>query len=91
MWSSQGRCRRELCGATCFTLYGLRALWAVYIIDRIFPLVAVLSNPKLSAASVATLFALLLQTYLDIVIFRLLIEVAAAVLFGRPQVAAQVR
>ena len=31
------------------------------------------------------------QTCLDIVIFRLLIEVAAAVLLGRPQVAPQVR
>ena len=68
-----------------FTLYGLRAFWGVYIMDRIFPFVAVLSNPKLSAAFVTPLLALLLLTCLDIVMFRLLIEVAAAVLLAVPR------
>ena len=66
-----------------FTLYGLRVLWGAYIIDRTF--VAVFSNPNLSTASITPLLALILQTCLDIVLFRLLIELAAAALLGRPR------
>jgi len=67
-----------------FTLYGLRVLWGAYIIDRALPFVSILGNPNLSTASITPLLALFLQACLDIVIFRLLIEVAAAVLLGRP-------
>ena len=67
-----------------FTLYGLRVLWGAYIIDRALPFVAVFSNPNLSTASITPLLALILQTCLDIVLFRLLIEVAA-VLLDRPR------
>jgi hypothetical protein len=67
-----------------FTLYGLRILWGLYLIDQALPFVAVLSNQNLSTASIAPLVALLLRACLDIAVFRLLIEVAAAVLLGRP-------
>lgn len=68
-----------------FTLYGLRVLWGAYILDRAVPFVTILSNPHLSTASITPLLVLLLQACLEIAIFRLLIEVAAAVLLGRPR------
>ena len=56
-----------------------------YILDRAVPFVTILSNPHLSTASITPLLVLLLQACLEIAIFRLLIEVAAAVLLGRPR------
>jgi hypothetical protein len=67
-----------------FTLYGLRVLWGAYLIDQALPFVAVLSNQNLTAASITPLIALFLRACLNIVIFRLLIEVAASLLLGRP-------
>jgi len=67
-----------------FTLYGLRVLWGAYLIDQALPFVALLSNPNISKASVTALLALSLQSCLNIVVFRLLIEVAASILLGRP-------
>ena len=68
-----------------FTLYGLRVVWGAYLIDQALPFVAVLSNQNLSTASIAPLLALFLRACLNIVMLRLLIEVAAAVLLGHPQ------
>jgi len=68
-----------------FTLYGLRVLWGAYILDRALPFATILTNPNLSTASITPLLALFLQACLDIVIFRLLIEVGAAVVLGRPR------
>ncbi len=67
-----------------FTLYGLRVLWGAYLIEEALPFVVVLSNPNLSTASITPLLALFLKACLNIIIFRLLIEVAASVLLGRP-------
>ena len=67
-----------------FTLYGLRILWGVYLIEEALPFVAVLGNPNLSIASITPLVVLFLKACLNIAIFRLLIEVAASVLLGRP-------
>jgi hypothetical protein len=67
-----------------FTLYGLRVLWGAYLIDQALPFVAVLTNQNLSTASITPLVVLFLRACLNIVIFRLLIEVAAAVLLSRP-------
>jgi hypothetical protein len=67
-----------------FTLYGLRVLWGFYLIDQALPFVAVLTNQNLSTASITPLIVLFLRACLNIVIFRLLIEVAAAVLLSRP-------
>lgn len=67
-----------------FTLYGLRVLWGAYLIDQALPFVVVLINQNISSASITPLIALFLRACLNIVIFRLLIEVAASVLLGRP-------
>jgi hypothetical protein len=68
-----------------FTLYGLRILWGAYLIEQALPFMAFLSNPNLSTASIPPLLALFLQACLNIAVFRLLVEVAASVLLGRPQ------
>ena len=65
-----------------FTLYGLRVLWGALLIDQALPLLAVLGNPNLSTASIVPLLTIFLHTCLNVVLFRLLIEVAAAVLLG---------
>jgi hypothetical protein len=67
-----------------FTLFGLRVLWGAYLIEEALPFVAVLSNPNLSTATIIPLLALFLKACLNIAIFRLLIEVAASLLLGRP-------
>jgi hypothetical protein len=67
-----------------FTLYGLRVLWGAYLIAQALPFVAVLTNHNLSTASITPLLALFLQACLNIAVFRLLIEVAASLLLGRP-------
>lgn len=68
-----------------FTLYGLRVLWGAYLIEQLLPLVAVLSNPNnLTTAAISPLLAIFLHACLNIALCRLLIEVAAAVLLGRP-------
>ena len=67
-----------------FTLYGLRILWGVFLIEEALAFVAVLGNPNLSTASIIPLVVLFLKACLNIAIFRLLIEVAASVLLGRP-------
>ena len=67
-----------------FTLYGLRALWGLYLIDQLLPFVTIFNNPNLSMAAAAPIVVLFLRACLNIVIFRLLLEVAAAVLLGRP-------
>jgi len=68
-----------------FTLYGLRMLWGGYVLAQVLPFVTILSNPKLSSAAMGPLIVLFLHACLDIAIFRLLIEVAAAVLLGAPR------
>jgi hypothetical protein len=68
-----------------FTLYGLRVLWGAYVLTQALPFVTILSNPKLSIAATGPLLVLFLRACLDIAIFRLLIEVAAAVLLGAPR------
>lgn len=67
-----------------FTLFGLRALWAAYLLDQALPFIAVFSNPHLTSAAIGPVLALFLRACLNIALFRLLIEVAAAVLLGRP-------
>jgi hypothetical protein len=67
-----------------FTLYGLRVLWGLYLIDQAVPFVALLGNPNLSTASITPVVVLFLRACLNIAIFRLLIEVAASVLIGNP-------
>jgi hypothetical protein len=67
-----------------FTLYGLRALWGLYLIDQALPFAAVATNQNLSTASITPLVVLFLRACLNIAVFRLLIEVAASVLLGNP-------
>ena len=67
-----------------FTLYGLRVLWGLYLIDQALPFVAVFTNQNLSTASITPLVVLFLRACLNIAVFRLLIEVAASVLLGNP-------
>ena len=67
-----------------FTLYGLRVLWGAYLIDQALPFVAVFTNQNLSTASITPLLVLFLRACLNIVIFRLLIEVAASLPLSRP-------
>jgi hypothetical protein len=66
-----------------FTLYGLRVLWAAYVLEQAFPVVTILTNPNISKTLQAVLL-LVFNACLNIAIFRLLIEVAAAILLGRP-------
>jgi len=66
-----------------FTLYGLRVLWGAYLVDQVLPFIGLLTSPRVSA-SAAALFALIFRACLNVAIFRLLIEVAASVLLGRP-------
>lgn len=66
-----------------FTLYGLRVLWGAYIVSQILPILLLLTNPNLSVAAINPLIALFLRACLEIVIFRLLIEVAAKILLER--------
>jgi hypothetical protein len=67
-----------------FTLYGLRVIWGAYLVNEAFPFLLLLSRGNIATASIAPLVALFLRACLNVVIFRLLIEVAAAVLLGRP-------
>lgn len=68
-----------------FTLYGLRVLWGAYLLDQALPFMALLTNPKISIASITPLVLLFLRACINIAIFRLLIEVAASLLLGNPQ------
>jgi len=67
-----------------FTLYGLRVLWGIYLIDQALPFVTIFTNPNISAAAAGPIIAIFLRACLNIVVFRLLLEVAASVLLGRP-------
>jgi hypothetical protein len=67
-----------------FTLYGLRIVWGAYLLGQVLPIVAVLTNVNLTVASLPGLLAIVLRACLNIALFRLLIEVAAAILLGRP-------
>jgi hypothetical protein len=70
-----------------FTLYGLRVLWGAYLLNQAIPFMALFTNPNFSIVrSIPALVALLIQAGLNVAIFRLLVEVAGAVLLGRPQV-----
>jgi len=66
-----------------FTLYGLRVLWGVYLIDQALPFITIFTNPHISAAAAGPIIALFLRACLNIVVFRLLLEIAASVLLGR--------
>jgi hypothetical protein len=66
-----------------FTLLGLRVLWAAYLIDQLLPFLAILTRPNFSDVSFTALLVLFLRACLNVIIFRLLIEVAASVLFRR--------
>jgi hypothetical protein len=61
-----------------FTLYGLRVLWGAYLISQALPIVAVLNRTGLSSATLVPILIIILQAALNVAIFRLLIEVAAA-------------
>jgi hypothetical protein len=67
-----------------FTLYGLRVLWGAYLISQMLPILAVINRTSLSTAALPAVFIIFLQAALNVAIFRLLIEVAAAILLGRP-------
>jgi hypothetical protein len=67
-----------------FTLYGLRVLWGAYLIDQALPIVALFSKADLTVANLPAFLAIFFQACLNIGLARLLIEVAAAVLLGRP-------
>jgi hypothetical protein len=68
-----------------FTLFGLRVVWGAYLIDQALPIITVLSNANLTTANLPAFLAIILHTCLNVALFRLLIEVAAAVLLGRPR------
>jgi hypothetical protein len=68
-----------------FTLFGLRVLWGAYLLDQALPFVTIVSNPRLSSAAVGPLIVIFLHACLNIALFRLLIEVAAAILLGRSE------
>ena len=68
-----------------FTLYGLRVLWGAYLISQALPIVTVVNRAGLSSATLVPILIIVLQAALNIAIFRLLIEVAAAILLGRPR------
>lgn len=69
-----------------FTLYGMRVLWGAYLLNQAVPFMALFTNPNFSVTrSIPALLALLIQSCLNIAIFRLLIEVAGAVLLGKPR------
>lgn len=69
-----------------FTLYGMRVLWGAYLLNAAIPFMALFTNPNFSVTrSIPALLALLIQACLNIAIFRLLIEVAGAILLGRPR------
>jgi len=67
-----------------FTLYGLRVLWGAYLIDQALPFVTIFTNPNISVAAAGPIIALFLRACLNAIIFRLLLEIAASVLSGRP-------
>ena len=69
-----------------YTLYGMRVLWGAYLLNAAIPFMALFTNPNFSVTrSIPALLALLIQACLNIAIFRLLIEVAGAILLGRPR------
>ena len=55
-----------------FTLYGLRVLWGIYLIDQALPFVTIFTNPNISAAAAGPIIAIFLRACLNIVVFRLL-------------------
>lgn len=66
-----------------FTLYGLRILWAAYLLNQVIPFMALFTNPHfLVARSIPGLLALVIQACINIAIFRLLIEVAGFILLS---------
>ena len=67
-----------------FTLYGLRVVWGAYLISQVLPFVAIVTNPNFSTAALVPLLAAFLQACVNVTMFRLIIEVAAAILLGRP-------
>jgi len=67
-----------------FTLYGIRVIWGLYILDQLLPIVAVFSSANLTTVPISALIGLFLHAALNIALFRLLIEVAAVVVLGRP-------
>ena len=44
-----------------FTLYGLRVLWGIYLIDQALPFVTIFTNPNLSAAAAGPIIAIFLR------------------------------
>ena len=68
-----------------FTLYGLRVLWGAYLINQALPIVAVVNRTGLSSTTLVPILIIVLQAALNVAIFRLLVEVAAAILLGRPR------
>jgi hypothetical protein len=68
-----------------YTLYGLRVLWGAYIISQAIPILAVVNRTGLSMAALPAIFILVLQAALNVAVFRLAIEVAAAILLGSPR------
>ena len=65
-----------------FTLFGLRLVWVLYLVDQAMPFVAVFNNPRITTTNVA-LFLLIFRACLNILLLRLLLEVAGGIILGR--------
>jgi hypothetical protein len=68
-----------------YTLFGLRVLWGAYLVLQILPFLAMFSNPNIANTPIAPIVVALLQACVNAAALRLLIEVAAAILLGRPR------
>jgi hypothetical protein len=68
-----------------FTLLGLRVLWGAYLVLQALPFLAMFSNPNIANVPIASITFALLQACVNATALRLLIEVAAVILLGRPR------
>ena len=65
-----------------FTLFGLRLIWVLYLVDQAMPFVALFENPRITMTATA-LFLLCFRACLNVLLLRVLLEVAGAILLGR--------
>ncbi len=68
-----------------FTLFGLRVLWGAYLVLQAVPFLAMFTSPNIANVPIASIAVALLQACVNAAALRLLIEVAAAILLGRPR------
>jgi hypothetical protein len=67
-----------------FTLFGLRLVWILFLVHEAITVAGVLSNPGYFAwGAWYALLTFLLQIFTNVVLVRLLIEVAAAIVLKR--------